>query len=411
MASMSDDIAETRVLPRTLAGATVLQIIPALHDSAVARATVDIARALIHAGARSIVGAERGVLVDELKSFGGEWLPFESATLHPWRLRSNAERLAMFLEDERVDIVHAKGIGAAWSAVRAIAGGATRLVTELPDLRRSRMWFATVYLGAVSRGHRIISRSQYNAMPMIRRYDIPPERISVIPRSIDIKSFDPTIVDPTRVAALRQTWGIPSGARIVMTPGRVAPWNGQIHLVETARLLGESGRSLTYVLVGDDRRHPRYVQAIMKKARAAGVDALFRIAGHVADMPAVYAAADVVVVPCVAAPVYGRVVAEAQAMARPVIASAIGPLPENLLAPPRMPDELRTGWLVPPRNPAELAHAVEEVLSLDAAAYRAVAARARQYAEFMFTPERLAAATLAVYSSVLEAEASDPDLG
>jgi glycosyltransferase involved in cell wall biosynthesis len=155
-------------------------------------------------------------------------------------------------------------------------------------------------------------------------------------------------------------------------------------------------------LVGDDRRHSRYTRTIIKNAQEAGVDSLFRIAGHVADMPAAYAASDIVVAPCVAPPVYGRVIAEAQTMARPVIASAIGPLPENLLAPPRMPDALRTGWLVQPANSSELAHAIDDALSLDAPAYRALAARARQYGEFMFAPHRVAAATLAVYSSLLD---------
>ena len=91
-------------------------------------------------------------------------------------------------------------------------------------------------------------------------------------------------------------------------------------------------------------------------------------------------------------------------MARPVIATTVGPQPENLLAPPRMADELRTGWLVGPANPAETARAIAAVLALDAPAYRALAGRARQYAEFMFAPRRVAAATLAVYASLLEAE-------
>jgi glycosyltransferase involved in cell wall biosynthesis len=188
-----------------------------------------------------------------------------------------------------------------------------------------------------------------------------------------------------------------------VVPGRVAPWNGQIHLVEAARtLVGTTRHPVTFVLVGDDRRHSRYARSLAKAAQEAGVDSLFRTAGHVVDMPAAYAASDIVVVPYVAPPPYGRVVAEAQAMARPVIASAIGPLPENLLAPPRMPDALRTGWLVQPANPSELAHAIDAALSLDAPAYRALAGRAKQYGEFMFAPQRIAAATLGVYVSVLE---------
>lgn len=411
MAFTADEVAEPRPLPRTLAGATVLQIIPALHDNAVGRATLAIARELVQAGARSIVAAERGALVDELKSFGGEWLPFASSALYPWRLRDSAERLAPFLIEQRIDVVHAKSVSAAWTAWRAIQGGATQLVTELPDLPRSQNWFGSLYLGAISRGHRIITRSQFDALPMIQRYGVAPERISVIPRSINTDIFDPKNVEPSRVAALRQAWGIPMGARIVLAPGRVAPWNGQIHLVEAARLLLEKPHSLTYVLAGDDRRHPRYARKIMTEAQVAGVDALFRIAGRVADMPAAYAAADVVVVPSVVASAYGHVVAEAQAMARPVIASAVGALPENLVAPPRMPAELRTGWVVEPGNPTEIAHALDEALSLDPATYDALAGRARHYGEFLFTPQRAATATLSVYLSLLHAEPTNVETG
>lgn len=107
-------------------------------------------------------------------------------------------------------------------------------------------------------------------------------------------------------------------------------------------------RSVTFVLVGDDRRYRLYAREVLAKAQAEGVDRLFRLVGHCADMPAAYAASDVFVVPCVSPPLAGRVVAEAQAMARPVIASAVAALPENLLAPPRIADDLRTGWVLQP---------------------------------------------------------------
>ena len=48
--------------------------------------------------------------------------------------------------------------------------------------------------------------------------------------------------------------------------------------------------------------------------------------------------------------------------------------------------------------------AIATALALDADAYRAHAARARQFAEYMFSPQRAAAATLEVYASLLEAE-------
>ncbi len=402
MAISADDVALGRVLPRTIAGATVLQIVPALRDNPTTRATIGIAHALVNAGARAIVAGEHGPLVNELKSFGGEWLSFSSTSINPLKLRRNADVLDRFVANERVDIVHAKNAGAAWSALIATDRNSIWLVTDLPDLPRRRMRLAAWYLGALSRGDRVITRSLFHARPMMQRHRIPLERVSVIPHSINTARFDPTVVRPERVAALRHAWGIPSGVRVILVPGRVAPWCGQITLVETARMLADQGvHGVTFVLAGDDRQHARYARAVVKRAKAERVDALFRLIGHCADMPGAYAAADVVVVPYVSPPVYGRVVAEAQAMARPVIASAVGALPENLLAPPRMPDDLRTGWVVRPGDPVDLAKALASALALDGLAYRALAARARQFGEFVFAPRRVAAATLEVYSSLL----------
>ena len=88
-------------------------------------------------------------------------------------------------------------------------------------------------------------------------------------------------------------------------------------------------------------------------------------------------------------------------MARPVITSDIGVLPETVLAPPRMPDELRSGWLVRPGHPVELAETMGVALGLNDTAYQALAARARQFAQFMFSPESVVAATRAVYTALL----------
>src|SRR5674476_1528314 len=93
--------------------------------------------------------------------------------------------------------------------------------------------------------------------------------------------------------------------------------------------------------------------------------------------------------------------AEAQAMGLPVVATSVGVLPENVLCPPRMRDDLRTGWLVRPGNVSELARAVASVLALDVTAYAALSARARQFAELVFSPHSVAEAIRGVYTSLL----------
>ena len=131
------------------------------------------------------------------------------------------------------------------------------------------------------------------------------------------------------------------------------------------------------------------------------MQALIRLAGHCRDMPAALAAADTVVVPAVEAPVLGRVIAQAQAMGRPVVTSDLGILPEHVVAPPDMPEEVRTGWVVKPGDVMEFARAINAAFALSDDAYRAMAMRARQFAEYMFSPRSVAVATRAVYTSLL----------
>jgi glycosyltransferase involved in cell wall biosynthesis len=224
----------------------------------------------------------------------------------------------------------------------------------------------------------------------------------VIPRSIDTASFNPAAVGADRVEALRKAWRVRDDARIVLVPGRVAPWNGQMLLPEIARLLTEGGvRGFVFVLAGEHRSYKKYARFIAKEAQAKNVQALIRMTGHCRDLPAAIAAADTVLVTAVEPPVLGRVVAEAQAMGRPVVTADIGILPEHVVTPPEMPEDVRTGWLVKPGDAAEFAKALRLAVALDDTAYRTMSARAHQFAEYMFSPQSVAVATRAVYTSLL----------
>jgi glycosyltransferase involved in cell wall biosynthesis len=160
-------------------------------------------------------------------------------------------------------------------------------------------------------------------------------------------------------------------------------------------------QDVAFVITGEHESFRKYARFLAEAARAHGVQSVLRFAGHCRDMPAAYAAADVVMVTAAEAPLLGRTVAEAQAMGRPVVTSNVGALPEHIVTPPEMPEDIRTGWVVEPGDAAAFAHALAQALALDANAYRAMSARARQFAEYMFSPRSIAVATRAVYTSLL----------
>jgi glycosyltransferase involved in cell wall biosynthesis len=116
--------------------------------------------------------------------------------------------------------------------------------------------------------------------------------------------------------------------------------------------------------------------------------------GHVEDMPAALAAADLVLHASTEPEAFGRTVVEAGAMGRPVIASDLG-APRETVVPEA------TGWLVPPGDPAALAAAIDAALAVPGPERAAMGRAARERVLSRFTTAAMQRATLAVYAELL----------
>jgi glycosyltransferase involved in cell wall biosynthesis len=146
--------------------------------------------------------------------------------------------------------------------------------------------------------------------------------------------------------------------------------------------------------VGSDQGRTAYRAELEKRVRARGLEGIARIVDHCADMPAAYMLADVVVSASTDPEAFGRVVAEAQAMGRPVVAPAHGAAPEILI-------EGETGWTFASGRVDALAEALRSALALDAAGRKLLSETAIDHVRVSFTKERMCQATLDVYEELL----------
>lgn len=112
------------------------------------------------------------------------------------------------------------------------------------------------------------------------------------------------------------------------------------------------------------------------------------------DIPAAYELADVIVCPSLVPEGFGRLMAEAQAMKKPIIASDMGAASEVI-------DSGITGWLVPPDNSAALAEALDRVLQLPSARLEELGILGRKRVESMFSKENMWGKTINVYKEIL----------
>jgi len=386
---------------RPIAGKTVLQIIPALDSGGAERTTLEIADALVRAGARALVATEGGRLVGELQALGGEFHAFPAATKNPLAMTGNVRRLAAFIERQDVDIVHARSRAPAWVALGAVRRTGTPFVTTYHGVYSDRSAIKTRYNSVMAMGDRVIANSAYTAGHIIERYPAARGRIVTIHRGVDLGLFAPEAMEPERVRALREAWGAPPDQRIVLLPARLARRKGHRVLIDAARILRDQGRGdVVFILAGDEQRDA-YPRELDRAIAQAGLDRIVRRVGHCEDMPAALLSAACVVAPSTEPEAFGRIAVEAQAMGAPVVVSDLGASAETVVAPPQAPPAQRTGWLVPAHDAGALAAAIAEALDLRAAARDSLSLRARANVRDRFSVERMCAATLSVYESLL----------
>jgi len=193
-----------------------------------------------------------------------------------------------------------------------------------------------------------------------------PERLTVIPNGVDLAPLD-------RAAPLpRAAIGVPPGADLVLSIGRLDVQKGLPDLLDAAEWVIARRPEWHLVLVGDGpERHWLLARLAARPALAERVHWL----GRRADVPALLGAADLLVLASLWEGM-PNVVLEAMAARRAVVATAVEGS-EDLVTPGQ------TGWLVPPHDPPALGRALLDAASDPARRRRyGAAGRARVEAEF-----------------------------
>lgn len=379
----------------------ILQVLPALGTGGIEQGTVEMAEAIIAAGGRAVVASARGALVPRLLSIGARHIELPLGQKSPLAILRNARTLSQLIRDEGIDLVHARSRAPAWTAWRATRRTNTPFVTTWHGVHKASFPGKKRYNAVLARGARVIAISTYIATRLRDDYQVGEDRLRLIPRGADMARFDPDLVNGARIQALAERWQAPPGTPVIMLPGRLTRWKGQLFLLRAmARLQHLLPGPWLAVLVGPADPKDSYVREIEATAAQLGLRERLRFAGLCQDMPAAYALADVVTVPSLRPEPFGRVVIEAQAMGRPVVVTAQGGAMETVLP-------YQTGLLIPPDDAQALADALFQILTLSDGARSLLSETARHHIAENYTTRQMQSATLAVYDELLGSCLSD----
>lgn len=381
-------------------GFTLLQVVPELETGGAEQSTLDVAQAVVRAGGTALVATRGGRMTARLEADGGRLAQMPVQTKNPLTMLGNAARLVALIRQEKVSIVHARSRAPAFSALWAAHVTRTPFVATYHGVYKSQSSLKRWYNAVMTRGDLVIANSDYTRDHVLAEHQVDPAKLVTIPRGVDLERFDPALVAPGRIAALREGWDLPvDGRTLILLAGRLTRIKGHLTIVEAARRLAAQGRrDFRIVFAGDDQGRTGYAAEVQAAIDAASLSDVVRIVGHCDDMPAAYLLADLAILPTIVPESFGRAAVEPQVMGRPVIASAHGGVTETIL-------DGKTGWLAPVEDPQAWATALARAIDIGPGKRREMGDVGRNRARQLYSADTMCAATLAAYERVLEARA------
>jgi glycosyltransferase involved in cell wall biosynthesis len=148
----------------------------------------------------------------------------------------------------------------------------------------------------------------------------PEEKFTVIHSGVDLRTFRAGLYPPSETKVLL---GIPPEMMVVGTVGRLTPVKGQEVLIRAASELIRRGEKIFLVLLGDGELR----RDLEELSLHLGIAGYVRFLGWRPDVARVMAACDIFCLPSRNEGM-GKVLVEAMAMGRPIIASSIGGIPD-----------------------------------------------------------------------------------
>jgi glycosyltransferase involved in cell wall biosynthesis len=297
-------------------------------------------------------------------------------------------RLREMMIEKRIAILHAHDFYSGALGVTAARLGGVKVIAAQRHLRlsdrRIHDW-GTRYI------HKLANRVLVNAEGIrdyiLRMGSVAPGKIVVIHNGLDAPA-DPRALREQRRAELLAELGLGADVKIVGSVARLSPVKGHRYLLEAAASVMRADARVHLVLVGEGELR----NEIEAQAERLGIGARTRLLGHREDSAQLAAAFNVAVLASLSEGLPNTVM-EAMAAGAPVVATAVGGVPELI-------KDGETGFLVPPANPEALAERIEYALS-HADLTGLIAMRGQRFVIERFGMERMVTAVERLYDEVI----------
>ncbi|MEX0605671.1 MAG: glycosyltransferase family 4 protein [Marinobacter sp.] len=309
----------------------ILQVLPALYSGGVERGTVEFASDLVRQGHDSFVVSNGGPMVEQLVQRGSRHIKLP---VHRKSPASFGQILPMrdLLRDIKPDIVHVRSRMPAWITWLACKG--------LPRVDRPAlvstfhgMYSVNAYSAIMAKADHVIAVSDCVRNYVLNNFKVAPEQLTVIQRGVDVDGFRERKLDTAWRDELLNANPQLKGKRLIMMPGRISRWKGQLNFLEMMALIRQQNPDCHGIVVGGvEPGKDHFMTELEQRRKELDLGETVSFLGQRNDMGNLYLIASLVCHMSTKPEPFGRTVTEALASGTPVVAFDRGGAAETLRA-------------------------------------------------------------------------------
>ena len=299
------------------------------------------------------------------------------------------------IKKNKINIVHARSRGPAWSCLIACKISGVKFVTTFHGTYNFNSSIKKYYNSIMVKSDVVITGSNFILDHIQSNYETT-KSVQLVRRGIDENYFDPFNVESSEKEKIRKDMGFSEQNFLVLLPGRLTNWKGQKIFIEAANFLKMEDKlsNIFFIILGDSQGRSSYENELHNLISKYKLVDKVRIIKPMNNMPLAYSFVNLVVSASIEPEAFGRISIEAQAMQKPILASSIGGSIETII-------QGETGWLFKASSVEDLAENIYKISKKEKSEIEKIGLMGRKNVCENFTKTKMCRKTLEIYESLV----------
>ena len=337
----------------------IVQVIPELNEGGVERGVVELNREFVKKGIESFVISAGGKLENQINLDGGNHIKFDVCSKNIFTVFRRVKGLKKILKEIKPDIIHVRSRVPAWLVYFTNKRLNIKVVSTVHGFNS-----VGFYSSIMQKADAVICVSNSIKEYIQKHYQTSENKITVIPRGIDLELFNPKNIDETFIENFKKEFNL-KDKFVVSSVGRVTQLKDYETFIKAISLVKKEIPNIVGLIVGGVRSDKEdYLNSLKSLIKQLDLEENIICTGSQSRIEQIYALSDVVISSSKKPESFGRAVAEAICMNKPVIATNHGGVKDIII-------ENENGFFFEVGNDKELADNIlkSRTLKFDGYAY------------------------------------------